>query len=86
MYASARLVLAEADQALLVPREAIVTRDGQRMVLKVTGDTVTPVAVVEGLTDGRVVAIVSGLAAGDQVLADARRQLPADARVNPVLR
>jgi RND family efflux transporter MFP subunit len=86
MYASARLVLAEADQALLVPREAIVTRDGQRMVLKVTGDTVAPVAVVEGLTDGRVVAIVSGLAAGDQVLADARRQLPADARVNPVLR
>jgi RND family efflux transporter MFP subunit len=86
MYASARLVLAEADQALLVPREAIVTRDGQRMVLKVTGDTVTPVAVVEGLTDGRVVQIVSGLAAGDQVLADARRQLPADARVNPVLR
>jgi RND family efflux transporter MFP subunit len=86
MYASARLVLAQADEALIVPREAVVARDGQRMVLKVNGDTVAPVAVVEGLSDGRVVQIVSGLAAGDQVLADARRQLPADARVNPVLR
>jgi RND family efflux transporter MFP subunit len=86
MYASARLVLAQADQALVVPREAIVSRDGQRMVLKVNGDTVVPVAVVEGLTDGRMVQIVSGLTAGDQVLADARRQLPADARVKPVLR
>jgi membrane fusion protein (multidrug efflux system) len=86
MYASARLVLAQADQALVVPREAIVSRDGQRMVLKVSGDTVVPVAVVEGLTDGRMVQIVSGLTAGDQVLADARRQLPADARVKPVLR
>ncbi|HUE88908.1 MAG TPA: efflux RND transporter periplasmic adaptor subunit [Vicinamibacterales bacterium] len=86
MYASARLVLARADRAVIVPREAIVLRDGQRVVLKVHGDTLVPVAVVEGLTDGRQVQIVSGLAAGDQVLADARRQLPADARVKPVLR
>jgi RND family efflux transporter MFP subunit len=86
MYASARLVLAQADEALIVPREAVVARDGQRVVLKINGDTVAPVAVVEGLSDGRVVQIVSGLTAGDQVLADARRQLPADARVKPVLR
>jgi RND family efflux transporter MFP subunit len=85
MYASARLVLAQADQAVVVPREAVVLRDGQRVVLKVDGDKVAPVAVVEGLTDGRHVQIVSGLAAGDLVLADARRQLPADARVKPVL-
>jgi HlyD family secretion protein len=85
MFASARLVVAQADQALLVPREAIVEREGQRMVFKVNGDALVPVAVVEGLTDGRVVQVVSGLAAGDQVLADARRQLPPDARVKPVL-
>ncbi len=85
MYASARLVLAQADQALVVPREAVVTRDGQRMVLKIEGDKILPVVVVEGLSDGRQVQIVSGLRAGDEVLADARRQLPADARVKPVL-
>ena len=85
MYATARVVLDTADGAIAVPREAVVTRDGQRVALKVDGDKVTPVTVVEGLTDGRQVQIVSGLKAGDTVLADARRQLPADARVNPVL-
>lgn len=85
MYASARLVLAEAEHALLLPREAIAMRDGERVVLKVDGDQVVPVTVVEGLNNGRQVQIVSGLAAGDQVLADARRQLPPGARVTPVL-
>jgi HlyD family secretion protein len=85
MYASARLVVNHVDQALTLPREAIATRDGRRIVLKVSGETVTPVPVVEGLSDGRIVQIVSGLNPGDQVIADARRQLPADARVKAVL-
>ncbi len=85
MYATARLVLDTADRALTLPREAITTRDGKRVALKVEGEKVSPVAIVEGLTDGRVVQIVSGLTAGDQVVADARRQLPADARVKPIL-
>ena len=85
MYATARVVIDSADSALVVPREAIVTRDGKRVALRVVGEQVTPVAVVEGLNDGRRVQIVSGLNAGDQVIADARRQLPADARVKAVL-
>ncbi len=85
MYATARLVVASADKALTLPREAVATRDGQRVALKVQGDQVIPAPVVEGLNDGRHVQIVSGLAAGDQVIADARRQLPADARVKAVL-
>jgi HlyD family secretion protein len=85
MYASARLVLDSASGAIVVPREAVVSRDGQRVALKVTGDKVTPVTVAEGLSDGKQVQIVSGLSAGDTVLADARRQLPADARVNAIL-
>ena len=85
MYATARLVLATADDALTVPREAVTSREGKRVVLKVDADKVTAVPVVEGLGDGRRVQIVSGLVAGDQVIADARRQLPADARVKAVL-
>jgi hypothetical protein len=54
-------------------------------VLKVDGDKVTAVTVGEGLNDGRLVQIVSGLNAGDQVMADARRQLPADARVKAIV-
>ena len=85
MYATARIVLESADTALLVPREAIVTRDGKRVALKVEGDRVVPITVVEGLSDGRLVQIVAGLSPGDQVIADARRPLPTDARVNPIL-
>lgn len=85
MYASARVVLATADNAVMVPREAIATRDGKRIALKVDGDKVTPILVTEGLNDGRQVQILSGINAGDQVVADARRQLPADAKVKPVL-
>lgn len=85
MYATARLVLTRADQVLTLPREAIASRDGQRLVLKVDGDKVTSVAVTEGLSDGRIVQILSGISAGDQVIADARRQLPSDARVKAIL-
>lgn len=84
MYASARLVLATATDSVTVPREAVITRDGQRIALKVVGHTLSAVRVTEGLNDGRRVQILSGLAAGDQVMADARRQLPGDARVNAV--
>lgn len=84
MYATARVVLQAADNALVVPRESIVTREGRRVALKVDGDKVTVTPVVEGLSNGRQVQILSGLTAGDQVVADARRQLPPDARVKAV--
>jgi HlyD family secretion protein len=84
MYASARIVLQVADQAVTIPREAVTTQNGQRVVFKIKGDQLTPVPVVEGLHDGRQVQVTSGLAAGDQVLADARRQLPAGSRVKAV--
>ena len=60
MYATARIVLQAADKALTLPREAVATRDGQRVVFKIDGDKVTPVAVVEGLNDGRRVQIAVG--------------------------
>ncbi|MGE3275606.1 MAG: efflux RND transporter periplasmic adaptor subunit [Vicinamibacterales bacterium] len=84
MYATADLVVASADNAVLVPREAIISRGGQRVVLKVTGESISEVPVTEGLTDGRQVQVVTGLATGDQVVADARRQVPAGARVHAV--
>ena len=85
MYATARLVVASAANAIVVPREAVMSRDGKRVVLKVDGEKVAATPVTEGLHDGRQVQIVSGLTAGDQVVADARRQLPADARVKAVV-
>jgi HlyD family secretion protein len=69
---------------LTIPREAVTTQNGQRVAFKIVGDALEPVPVVEGLTDGQDVQVISGLAPGDQVLADARRQYPAGSRVKAV--
>lgn len=84
MYATARIIEATAANAVLVPREAVTTKDGKRVVLKVQGDTVSTVEVVEGLADGTRVQIVKGLAAGDKVVADGRRQIAPGAKVRAV--
>ena len=84
MYASARIVEATQPNAILVPKDAVATRGGKRIVQKVQGDSVSIVEVVEGLADGDRVQIVKGLAAGDTVLADGRRQLAADAKVRGI--
>jgi RND family efflux transporter MFP subunit len=84
MYASARIVEATAANALVVPKEAIATRDGKRIVQKVQGDSVTTVEVNEGLTDGSRVQFVEGLSAGDKVLADARKQIATGTKVRGI--
>jgi RND family efflux transporter MFP subunit len=84
MYASARISEAEAVNAILVPKDAVTTRDGKRIVQKVQGDAVSIVEVVEGLSDSTRVQIVKGLAAGDTVLADARRQLATGSKVRGI--
>ena len=84
MYASARIIEATTQNAVLVPKEAITTKDGKRIVQKVEGDTVTAVEVAEGLADGARVQITKGLSAGDIVLADARRQLAPGTKVRGI--
>jgi HlyD family secretion protein len=84
MYATARIIEATTTNAVLVPREAVTTRDGKRVVQRVEGDAVSVREVVEGLNDGVRVQIVQGLAAGDTVVADARRQIPAGTKVRGI--
>lgn len=84
MYATARIIEATRANAVVVPKEAVTTKDGKRVVQKVEGDTVSTIEVTEGLADGTRVQIVRGLAAGDLVLADARRQLAAGAKVRGI--
>jgi HlyD family secretion protein len=85
MYATARIIEAtSAANAVMVPKEAVTTRDGKRGVQKVQGDTVTFVEVTEGLSDGTRVQIVKGLAAGDTVFADARRPIAPGAKVRGI--
>jgi RND family efflux transporter MFP subunit len=86
MHATATIPLARAPQALAVPREAVTTRDGRRVALRIEGDTVTDVAVTEGVHDGRLVQIAAGLQPGDVIVADARQDVAPGARVNPIVK
>lgn len=84
MYATARIIDQTKPNALLVPKEAVASRDGKRIVQRVQGDVVTAVEITEGLTDGARVQIVKGLSAGDTVLADARKQIAAGQKVRGI--
>jgi HlyD family secretion protein len=84
MYASARVIESTRADVLLLPRGAVANRDGKRMVLKVQDGTIVPVEVTEGVADGTRVQILSGLAAGDMVVADARRQVTTGTRVRAI--
>jgi RND family efflux transporter MFP subunit len=84
MYASARIIESDQTDALLVPTDAIVTRDGARVAIRIEGDQAVPVPVTEGARDGRRIQVLSGLKAGDQVLADAKRPIAPGTRVRPV--
>lgn len=81
MYATARIVTSASTTGVIVPREAITTRAGARVALVIQGDVVKAVPVTEGLNDGQRVQILTGLNAGDVVVADARRQLADGAKV-----
>lgn len=84
MYATARIIEATASTAVVVPKEAVTTRNGKRGVQRVQGDTVSFAEVTEGLSDGARVQIVTGLAAGDVVFADARRPIAEGAKVRGI--
>lgn len=84
MYASARIIESDQTDALLVPTDAIVTRDGTRVAIRIEGDQAIAVQVTEGARDGRRIQVLSGLKAGDQVLADAKRPIAPGTRVRPV--
>jgi RND family efflux transporter MFP subunit len=84
MYATARVIEATQTDALALPKGAVATRDGKRIALKVEDGVVTPTEVTEGVSDGVRVQILTGLKAGDTVVADARRPLTGGTKVRAV--
>ena len=84
MYGSAAIPLERAAQVLTVPRDAVTTRDGKRVALRIEENVIQAVPVTEGLTDGVVTEIATGLKAGDTIVSDARQDVATGAKVNPV--
>jgi RND family efflux transporter MFP subunit len=68
MFASVRILTAEKAGAVLLPREALVTKAGSTSVFVVSGETVSQRAVKTGIASGNQVEILSGVSAGDEVV------------------
>ena len=86
MYATAAIETARAPQVVTVPREAVGLSDGKRVVLRIAGERIETVPVTEGIADAGRVQVVSGLAPGDLLVADARRALAPGTRVRAIQR
>ncbi|WP_411035678.1 efflux RND transporter periplasmic adaptor subunit [Shinella sp. BYT-45] len=83
MFASAEIVVEERE-GIVLPLSAITTADGKTVARKVENGVVKLVPVETGIQDGQVIEIVSGLAAGDEVVAKAGAYVRDGDRVNPV--
>jgi RND family efflux transporter MFP subunit len=86
MYATASIETARARQVVTVPREAIGLGDGRRVVLRIAGDRIETVPVIEGLAESGRIQVLKGVNGGDLLVADARRALAPGTRVKPVRR
>jgi HlyD family secretion protein len=78
-------ITAEQRQAIVIPLSAVGMRDGRAFVLKLGDDRVAETEVKLGSREGGNVEIVSGLEAGDVVVAKAGAFVRDGDRINPVL-
>jgi HlyD family secretion protein len=83
MFASAEVTV-EEKQGVVLPLSAITTADGKTVARKVENGVVRLVPVETGVQDGQVIEIVSGLSAGDEVVAKAGAYVRDGDRINPV--
>ena len=67
LTASADVVLAEQDDAILIPREAVQETDGKTIVYVKQGDNVVPREIELGASSYTQVSVSSGLQAGDEI-------------------
>ena len=88
MTVDAEFIVTDRQNVLMVPAEAVRGKDA-RVVILVEGETLTPVVVEIGATDGRQVEIVRGVEAGQTVYLGPARTTPGSAgqqrNVNPFM-
>lgn len=75
MFAQVRIVAREKEGALLVPKEAAVTRAGQSVVFVVKGEAVEQRGVKVGMASNGRVEVLSGLEAGEEVVVAGQNDL-----------
>jgi membrane fusion protein (multidrug efflux system) len=83
-FARAKIRTGAFDDALLVPRRAMLEEDGEDFVFVAKGDTVRRVAVTVGAISGDVAQILAGLAPGESVVTVGHGGLKQGSRIKPV--
>jgi HlyD family secretion protein len=83
MTVDVEIIVAEADDALQVPSEAVFTRDSEPFVYRLDGSRARVVPVALGLAGAREIEVTDGLAEGDVVVAGAAPGLANGVRVRP---
>ena len=67
MTANVEITTAQKDNVLTLPLDAVVRKNGEQTVEKVTGETTATTKITVGLVDPERVEVVSGVAEGDKV-------------------
>jgi HlyD family secretion protein len=67
---ASNVVVDQNDSALLVPREAVESKDGKSFVRVKTGDQFVPREVTLGVSDNLNIAVLSGVRAGEEIALD----------------
>ena len=83
-FARVKLRTARFDDALVLPRRAMVSEDGEDYVFVARGDTVARVRVSVGATTGDTAQVLAGLVAGDSVVTVGQGGLKQGARIKSV--
>ncbi|MEW6276893.1 MAG: efflux RND transporter periplasmic adaptor subunit [Bacillota bacterium] len=81
MYAEVHLVTDTAEEVLTVPVEAVLNKDGRRVVFVVEGGEAKERTVIVGLTDGRLAEIKEGLKEGEQIVVTGNQSLTNGSKV-----
>lgn len=75
MFAQVELAMEEHTQALLIPKESIMEKAGQKSVYLVSEGKAVETPVNTGIADGEIVEVLEGLREGDQVITTGQNAL-----------
>lgn len=81
MFAEIQLVTKNNEKALVVPKDALVTRGSDKILYVVKGDTVEERTVQTGIESDRTIEIVKGLTAGEKYVTEGQQSLFDKAKV-----
>ncbi|TXH05595.1 MAG: efflux RND transporter periplasmic adaptor subunit [Nevskiaceae bacterium] len=84
MFARAEILYDRKDDALLIPKDAVLTEDAQQAVFVVSGDHAHRRTVRTGYSDGDHYEVIEGLKNGEQVVTTGQSNLKDDAKVQVV--